>query len=667
MVLVGKHCVGKTTVGRALAARLGWIYDDEIGAKLMKKSNPMEGDGDDEILRQELERDTLRAGSCRVVETWHCGNAAWATYRKRGDVTEQMLDAALKADNIESTIVCFVLKCDEWERRRRWTALDPRQQVTMGDEKETLEKTDIIGQDAETMARKILPNKVHTVWSREGRTVDQMVDEIQCKMLSFAIPGESPVFQSLQPARDAVHLASQVLPEFRNTLPECCIDPSFPCDDDSGYPVFVIVIEGLDGCGKTTLAQRLVQHLGANAVQRKSPPAQLENARTFIESESTNASEHEQKLRDSKAFKTLKRAFFCFGNYILAEEMLRSNTGGPIIIDRFASSTLAYTWGSIDARSSPLKCFFCRVLDFLFPFLRRATWPPDLPKPDVVLLLDATANVRRQRIYNRSGDSDYGVGEWERAFEQNLQLGPAISYHLRNIQYGPPTEIIDANTGDQDGVFRQAAVKLLEHGVAVVFRGVVDAEICESIIEALTNATENKLPQERLERYKWDTTNKIYQSHRHCNVEVCFLKKDELTAQIAVVSASITKATGKAGWEVEKNILPVFRYRHGGEMLPHRDVNLTQLDDYCAILMVSKPRFDFHHGALYINANATVSENGVLETEVQTTRQYFRDLQQGDIVVFRNSLCIHGVDRVAVSTSRQNNTPRGRISASFRM
>ena len=126
------------------------------------------------------------------------------------------------------------------------------------------------------------------------------------------------------------------------------------------------------------------------------------------------------------------------------------------------------------------------------------------------------------------------------------------------------------------------------------------------------------------------------------------------------------EATGLAGWAVEDLILPVFRYRNHGEIFPHRDVNLTRLCDYCAILMLSKPGVDFQEGALYVNGSATTDVNGQPTSENIRQRQYFDDLQQGDIVVFRNTRCIHGVNKVVVEEG-STSAPRGRITTSFRV
>lgn len=91
LVLVGPHGAGKSTLGRALAARLGVEFEGEIGARLREEhlardpsqhAMRVQPDFDEQVFREEIARDaSRRPGDCRVVETWHPGNLAYAAER----------------------------------------------------------------------------------------------------------------------------------------------------------------------------------------------------------------------------------------------------------------------------------------------------------------------------------------------------------------------------------------------------------------------------------------------------------------------------------------------------------------------------------------------------------------------------------------------------------
>jgi len=103
LALTGCHAAGKSTIGKRLAAILGWRFDPELGEVLRENKNFRPGgyccgDGsrswndaenrdawDDLIFEAEKRRDEdcLEARYCRVVETWHVGNSKWFSARRR--------------------------------------------------------------------------------------------------------------------------------------------------------------------------------------------------------------------------------------------------------------------------------------------------------------------------------------------------------------------------------------------------------------------------------------------------------------------------------------------------------------------------------------------------------------------------------------------------------
>ena len=106
IVLVGPHGAGKTTLGTALARRLGVPFHDEIGRRLAAdaslrpagtNASHCQPSYDEQVFAEELARDTgWRGKGARVVETWHPGNLAYAQARSEAQV-RRFLPAILRA------------------------------------------------------------------------------------------------------------------------------------------------------------------------------------------------------------------------------------------------------------------------------------------------------------------------------------------------------------------------------------------------------------------------------------------------------------------------------------------------------------------------------------------------------------------------------------------
>ena len=636
VVLVGAHCSGKSTCGKALAERLDWLFDEEIG-EVLCQGRDVEKNSDEAILEQEMERDRDRRTTSRIVETWHPGNCAWAAWRNaENGVIERMRDAVKIPPGVR--VCCFALQCDDDERQKRRNETG-RLRLPMEDITDAFAVTGRIGAFAETTATELL--EVHKIRT-DNRSVEDVVDDMQSRLLEMVLPPSTtlPLFPTKKAALEVLGPAAMILPDLRQFK---------PCDDLLPYPGLVIVVEGLDGCGKSTLVSRLAPALGG-ALMTKSPPKRLTEIRAFIDKD--------VPFRRTDAYHRVKRAFYTLGNYALAEDLQNHMT--PAIVDRFASSTLAYTLGSADARDygwlSSLGPYF---LSYLVASSSANAWPRDLPMTDVVLLLQADETVRRARIDKRS----HGNGEWERKTRDDPVLGPAIAHRMKTMTEGPPMVIIDANSTEDD-VFRRSAMSLVDRGIAIVFRGVVDSSDCEAIIKAVDAARDGRLPKEPLKRHKWDHTNTPYETKRHTKMDICFLKTETLDDEMARIPLAIAQHTGRRGWTVQDAALPVFSYGDTGSIRPHRDVNVTpETLDFAAVVMLTQRKTDFLGGDFFVNKSVTTfDDQGYFPLdEMSSKRQYFRDLDQGDIVVFRNSLTIHGVDSVKALTSR------GRMTASWRI
>lgn len=107
IALVGAHTSGKSTIGRRLSTLMGLRFDEELGKilrneEMLVPNGHLYGDGqastsksshkdqwDDLILQKESERDLLSIGNCRVVETWHGGNAVWNFVRRKKEMSKE--------------------------------------------------------------------------------------------------------------------------------------------------------------------------------------------------------------------------------------------------------------------------------------------------------------------------------------------------------------------------------------------------------------------------------------------------------------------------------------------------------------------------------------------------------------------------------------------------
>ena len=96
------------------------------------------------------------------------------------------------------------------------------------------------------------------------------------------------------------------------------------CPVMAGQTHPIIILEGLDGTGKTTIVEGLQQKMGEVNCLR-SPPDCLSSFRPYFDGQVPH----------------VRRAFYLVGNYACALN-IRKNADKPIVIDRFWPSTMAY-------------------------------------------------------------------------------------------------------------------------------------------------------------------------------------------------------------------------------------------------------------------------------------------------------------------------------------
>lgn len=135
----------------------------------------------------------------------------------------------------------------------------------------------------------------------------------------------------------------------------------------------VIVVEGLDGTGKTTITRALAQKLHGTALS--TPPPQFAHIR--------DAFRHQDEA--------VARAFYSAANYVAAQTIAHHAASSIVVVDRWWCSTCAMALANQ------------RTVETLPPAGDPVyVWPTDLLRPDVGFLLHVTEEVRVGRIRKRA-------------------------------------------------------------------------------------------------------------------------------------------------------------------------------------------------------------------------------------------------------------------------
>ncbi|XP_041276037.1 UMP-CMP kinase 2, mitochondrial [Onychostruthus taczanowskii] len=231
-------------------------------------------------------------------------------------------------------------------------------------------------------------------------------------------PGPRPVVRALPPSASALR---QRLRQCAERIPEAeaVLDLLEKCPEHQkkgGFPV--IVFEGLDATGKTTVTQAVKDTL--NGVLLRSPPACISQWRTVFDDEPT----------------PVKRAFYAAGNYILASEIAKASTQAPVIIDRYWHSTAAY---AIATETSGKVQDLPPAQDEVYQ------WPDDLLKPDLVLLLTVDPEERVRRLQHRGLEKTKEEAE----LEANSLFRQRVEESYRRM-VNPACQEVDASPSKEE-------------------------------------------------------------------------------------------------------------------------------------------------------------------------------------------------------------------------
>ncbi|KAM4626045.1 UMP-CMP kinase 2, mitochondrial [Polymixia lowei] len=238
----------------------------------------------------------------------------------------------------------------------------------------------------------------------------------------YVVPSEAPhyhpstlniinsdVFYSFKDAYEVLDECRDIILESKAVLK--LVDQRQEARHKPDFPV--IVIEGLDATGKTTLTESLREALGATLL--RSPPQCLSPWRARFDQEPP----------------LIRRAFYALGNYITAEQIGQEAMQTPVIVDRYWHSTAAYAIAT--AVSGPV-CHLPSEGSEVY------CWPGDLLQPSLVVLLTLDPEERRKRLQDRG----QGQTEEEQELDHNHLFRLKVEEAYRKIS-GPACVTVDAS------------------------------------------------------------------------------------------------------------------------------------------------------------------------------------------------------------------------------
>ncbi|XP_057314991.1 UMP-CMP kinase 2, mitochondrial-like isoform X2 [Hydractinia symbiolongicarpus] len=198
-----------------------------------------------------------------------------------------------------------------------------------------------------------------------------------------------------------------------------------------------IVVEGLDGTGKSTITQNLCEHF--NVCKVVTPPDSIRHIRKKFD--------HLPEL--------CRRAYYSFSNYMAAKEVLDVIRTRPVVMDRYWHSTTAYAIAKEVAVG--IEHHLPDEGDSLY------AWPEDLLRPSAVLFLTTPEKHRDVRVNERED-----VTAEEKEISENERLRMRI---MKVYQRFGNTKWVEVDTSGTKEESLQIAIKgLADVGVELTKR-----------------------------------------------------------------------------------------------------------------------------------------------------------------------------------------------------